>query len=738
MKILGKVRGLRLATKLALVGPVLVLAPLFVLVQQVDLETVFVETQAQSMLRAAQGISVIFNGREDLFENLAIDSEDYEPIYATPLIRPVRLDGDDNDWQGREERTYTFGREAQQSAVFIDASFTISIGEREDAIYGHMRIQDDRVVYRDARVLRLDNADQVRLDFLRYDGRPARLAITSTGPGIVTAYDMDEAWQFAQSGRPENRMRGWLSETDDGVALEFRVPTDLLAPSTTIGFSYVDVDDPATRAIRTITQSLPTTGGSSFNLVLLKSTELLTILDGLGFSDARVSVIDADNRLRAASGVVSRDPTHPDSTDGFRPAAWLRTLVGGDESRPQDQATSEAIATEVINSALAGTPSVERRTHELGFEIITAAYPIVSAGTGVLGAVVVEQSTDRTLAMQSQTIDRLLGLVLATFVLVMLALFAFAARLAWRIGHLRGDTGRAIDEFGRLRAVKLKREQKAGDEIGDLARSISTMLASLQRYTGFLERMPRTLRHEIHNPLNTLSTSLENLAEEVEGARSSKYLASARRGVARIGSILQGLADAASLEESLKSEAPECCDLAALVASYVRNINLNQPRRELRYRGPDGNVGANIPDYRVEQMLDKLIDNAIDFGREDSPILVELQVRQDLSRLVVANRGPVLPESANGGTADSLFDSMVSHREVQDRLHFGLGLYIVRIIAEYHGGRARALNLFDGSGVMLIVELPANEAIPLASHEDNPKQGMKHANTANIRSGRSR
>ena len=144
---------------------------------------------------------------------------------------------------------------------------------------------------------------------------------------------------------------------------------------------------------------------------------------------------------------------------------------------------------------------------------------------------------------------------------------------------------RAIDEFGRLRSVKLKREQKAGDEIGDLARSISTMLSSLQRYTSFLERMPRTLRHEIHNPLNNLSTSLENLAEEVQGAKDSKYLASARRGVARIGFILQGLADAASLEESLKSEEPETCDLAVLLTSYVKNCRLNHPNRTFHLYG---------------------------------------------------------------------------------------------------------------------------------------------------------
>jgi len=45
-------------------------------------------------------------------------------------------------------------------------------------------------------------------------------------------------------------------------------------------------------------------------------------------------------------------------------------------------------------------------------------------------------------------------------------------------------------------------------------------------------------------------------------------------------------------------------------------------------------------------------------------------------------------------------------------LHFGLGLYVVRVIAEHHGGSVRGMNLPDGSGVVVIVQLPlANLAV---------------------------
>jgi signal transduction histidine kinase len=233
------------------------------------------------------------------------------------------------------------------------------------------------------------------------------------------------------------------------------------------------------------------------------------------------------------------------------------------------------------------------------------------------------------------------------------------------------------------------------------------MLSKLHQHNKFLENMPRTLRHEINNPLNTLSTSLQNLADEVPEVKDSKYLESAKRGVNRIGSIVQNLADAANLEEALGAEDLEVIDIQQLVENYVANCELNHGDMSFVFRGTQSPVYARIADYRIEQMLDKIIDNAIDFHRSNSPIKVQLDTYRDMLRITVANRGPTLPVAAG----ESLFDSMVTHRstDAQNRLHFGLGLYVVRTIAEYHGGSVRAVNLTDGSGVAIMVQLPLAE-----------------------------
>ena len=102
-------------------------------------------------------------------------------------------------------------------------------------------------------------------------------------------------------------------------------------------------------------------------------------------------------------------------------------------------------------------------------------------------------------------------------------------------------------------------------------------------------------------------------------------------------------------------------------------------------------------------MLDKLVDNAVDFSADGATISIVLHVDPGHAELSIANPGPPLPPETGSRLFESLWQSRV---ESDKRPHFGLGLYIVRLIAEFHGGTARAENLPDDTGAIFIVRLP--------------------------------
>ena len=102
-------------------------------------------------------------------------------------------------------------------------------------------------------------------------------------------------------------------------------------------------------------------------------------------------------------------------------------------------------------------------------------------------------------------------------------------------------------------------------------------------------------------------------------------------------------------------------------------------------------------------MFDKLLSNAVDFSAPDSVITLRLRRQSGSTAVMVENIGTPLPDSLR----EELFQPMVSERQVRDdQPHMGLGLYIVKLIADFHGATVRAQNLADRNTVRITTVFP--------------------------------
>lgn len=144
-------------------------------------------------------------------------------------------------------------------------------------------------------------------------------------------------------------------------------------------------------------------------------------------------------------------------------------------------------------------------------------------------------------------------------------------------------------------------------------------------------------------------------------------------------------------------------DLGALIASAGAGYQHGFAGARIDVLTPgDACFIEGAPDL-VVQMLDKLVENAADFCSPAGKITVQLRRIPGCYEIAVGNDGPPIPDDL----VPRLFESLFEHRPGgDDKPHFGLGLYIVRLIAEFHGGRALAANREDGSGAVFRIVLP--------------------------------
>jgi two-component system, OmpR family, sensor histidine kinase ChvG len=297
------------------------------------------------------------------------------------------------------------------------------------------------------------------------------------------------------------------------------------------------------------------------------------------------------------------------------------------------------------------------------------------------------------------------------------AMSAFAAWLAVRLSRLRRASESALTREGLVTTFP---ETESPDELGDVARGFSTLLGRLNEYTGYLRTLAGKLAHEIRTPLTIVRSSLENLETEAQVPATARvYLERARQGSERLNAILIAMGAATRVEEAISSAERSRFDLGPVIASAVDAYRIAFPERRFATDLPGEPVLIDGAPDLIVQMLDKLIDNAVDFSPAGATITVRLthgpadpwakssglRMESHLAVLEVDNPGPPIAPETLGRLFESLWQSRRGSPESDSRPHFGLGLYIVRPIAEFHGGSASAENLPADAGARFTVRL---------------------------------
>ncbi|MFN0315118.1 MAG: proteobacterial dedicated sortase system histidine kinase [Burkholderiales bacterium] len=706
--------GLRL--KLFFAASILLLIPLLGFLFVRELENLLLKVQEQGVAATARAVGTALNDRPSLFLSgevypfaLALDSD----LRIENLPTPIAADGQAEDWARQPVTPHSIGA-GPCNPESRDFSARYRIGRHGNAIYALFEVSDARILLRDPEHTVIEAADHLEVAVVTPDDEFLRFAIDARGSGKASVH------LLVSDGEPipDPRIQAVFRLVPSGYLIELRLPRSLVGPR--LGFSVTDAGDAKAGSPVRIIGTSDTANKQGLGAVIVPSPEVSELVGRLGRARARIWVLDVNHRVIAQAGSLRASPAAAAENQNSFERFWetaanvlVRPLLHIALPEPNEDFQDIAPGTyrlegREIDQALAGEAATRRQLTPDSRAVVLSATQPVWLEDKVVGAVLVEETTNDVLALRNRAFEKVFAALLIVYIGGTTALLVFATRLSLRIRRLRDQAEKSIDSSGRV--LGTVGGSDAGDELGDLSRSFADILRRLQQYTGYLETLAGRLSHELRTPVAVVRSSLDNLKQFELPDAARVYVQRADEGLGRLSTIFTRMSEATRLEQSLASLERESFDLVEVVGGCVEGYRLAHADRQFAFDSDPSPLPAyGAPDL-IAQMLDKLAANAVEFSPPNSLIRFELREEASRIRLSVLNEGPPLP----AGMQDRLFESMVSVREqpTPGEPHLGLGLYIVRLIAGFHNAHASARNRSDAPGVEIRIEFPKVDGRP--------------------------
>lgn len=237
-----------------------------------------------------------------------------------------------------------------------------------------------------------------------------------------------------------------------------------------------------------------------------------------------------------------------------------------------------------------------------------------------------------------------------------------------------------------------------------------------QRGAELEKQLSAMLGHDIRNPLAVIRTNAQ-LGQRTGGdcGRHEKYFTRIISTVDRMQRLTDGMLDLARTRAGVGIPVRKTRgSLLPVVTRVLQDFRTLHPERAIEVAVPE-NVDGCWDSIRISQVLTNLLENAFKYGDPEGLISVEVTTVDEEVVLCVDNEGAQVDDE----TLARLFDPFARGSQDGGRLSAGLGLFIVKQIAEAHQGRAFAMRLGEDQmrfGVRLSIGPAAECDTVEASH----------------------
>ena len=293
-------------------------------------------------------------------------------------------------------------------------------------------------------------------------------------------------------------------------------------------------------------------------------------------------------------------------------------------------------------------------------------------------------------------------------------LWAMSGKIARRISKPFDELVRVAQDIGAGKfdaRVRFDQRSHRGEDVGMLGGVMNEMAARIEKQMADQRELLAAVSHEIRTPLTRIRILME-MARDAGGA-DQKTIDEVDREVMEIDALVSELLASSRLQFSALTRSR--LDAREVAKRALDRATLGSDK--LVVEGPEADSGEAIfhaDATLVARALANMIDNAKRHGGGVERLRVVIE--HDHVRFEAEDAGPGFAP----GSEREVFDAFVQRPSRigtgTDHVGLGLGLALVRRIAEAHDGTVYAKNR-DGGGAMVVLDLPRDGAPIIASEK---------------------
>jgi signal transduction histidine kinase len=314
--------------------------------------------------------------------------------------------------------------------------------------------------------------------------------------------------------------------------------------------------------------------------------------------------------------------------------------------------------------------------------------------------------------VEHQLVDQALHTLLLQYGIALVVMTLLSSVIGWLLAGRALAPLREITATARRVSGENLRERIAlqgpADELKELADTFDGMLTRLDGAFAGQRHFVASASHELRTPLAIMRTEVDvSLADPDSDVADLRSMGEAVRDmVDRCERLIASLLLLARSETAVTRDEP--IDLAVLAGDCITDLRLRARDAAVTIDARLEPAPTSGDSSLLERLIFNLVDNGIGHNVTGGRLTVSTSTRDHCAMLEVSNGGERIdPEQAT--TLAEPFRRL--HRSVDG---FGLGLSIVRSVAEAHGGSMR-LTAPDDGGLRVLVTLPESSSEPRAS-----------------------